>query len=176
MLASRASAALVEDVEVTVQQVQEYFEEHREDLIIGAEVRLRIIAVREKGEADKILAELQQGKNFTRLAAKHSRGKLASRGGDTGWVDFRKLPPLLQEAVGRLKIGDVAGPLEKSTDEYLLLGLQDRRPLRAKSLEEAQPEIERRLLAEERQKVIAAWLEEQETKAKIEVFLEPEKF
>jgi hypothetical protein len=49
--------------------------------------------------------------------------------------------------------------------------LEGRRSLPAKNLEQARPEIEQRLLAEERQKVVDAWLEEQEKQAKIEILL-----
>jgi foldase protein PrsA len=169
MLAERVTAALVEGVSVTEEQAQQYFEAHREDLIVGAEVRLRIIAVSDKVEAEEIMAAVQKGEPFDRLARRRSMGRLAAKGGDTGWVDFRALPSPLREAAVELKPGEVAGPLEKDKDEFLIVGLQDRRPVRAKSLAEARPEIERRLLPEKRREVVEAWLAEQEKKAKIEM-------
>jgi hypothetical protein len=39
------------------------------------------------------------------------------------------------------------------------------------NLAQARPEIEQRLLAEERQKVVDGWLEEQEKQAQIEILL-----
>jgi parvulin-like peptidyl-prolyl isomerase len=72
-----------------------------------------------------------------------------------------------------LKPGEVGGPFEKGPGEFLIVGLQDRRPVRAESLAEARPEIERRLLPEKRRAVVQEWLAEQEKKAKIEIFDEP---
>lgn len=173
MLAERVTAVLVEGVSVTEEQAQQYFEAHRDDLIIGAEVRLRIIAVSDKAEAEEMMAAVRKGVPFDRLARRRSMGRLAAKGGDTGWVDFQALPSPLREAAVELKPGEVGGPLEKDPGEFLIVGLQDRRPVRAKSLVEARPEIERRLLPEKRREVVQEWLAEQEKKAKIEIFDQP---
>jgi len=173
LLAERVTEALAEEVRVTEEEAQQYFEAHRDDLIVGAEVRLRIIAVSDKAEAEEIMAAVRKGVPFDRLARRRSMGRLAAKGGDTGWVDFQALPSPLREAAVELKPGEVGGPLEKDTGEFLIVGLQDRRPVRAKSLGEARPMIERRLLPGKRREVIEAWLAEQEKKAKIEIFDHP---
>jgi parvulin-like peptidyl-prolyl isomerase len=174
MLTNRLLTALVEGVCLTEEEVQDYYEVHKEDLTIGEEVRLRIIAVRDRAAAEDILAALRKGENFSRLARKRSLGLRASQGGDTGWVNLQALPLPLRQAVGMLKTGDVAGPLEKNADEFLIVGLEGRRPVRAKSLAEALPEIERRLLPEKRQEAVEAWLTEQENNSKIELLLHPD--
>lgn len=171
MLANRVKAQLLEGVRPAEVDVQGYYEAHKEDLIIGDEVRLRIIAVKDKRTAEEILDALRKGENFSRLARKQSQGMRAAQGGDTGWVDARTLKPPLKGAVGALKAGDVAGPLQKGPDEFLIAGLDGRRPLRAKNLEEARPEIERRLLPSKQQEVFQAWLTEQEKNSNIEYFL-----
>lgn len=173
MLAERATVALAEGVSITEKQARVYYEAHKDDLVIGAEVQLRIIAVDSKTKAEEILAALRKGASFNRLARERSQGKLAARGGETGWVGFHRLPPFLQEAVASLSEGDVAGPVERSADEFLLIGLQASRPLGAKSFAEARTEIERRLLAEKRGVVVREWLEKQEKKASIEIHARP---
>jgi len=170
VLASRVWSALAEGVSLTEEQARGYYEAHKEDLTIGEEVRLRIIAVDSRAEAEEILAALRKGENFGRLARSRSKGVRAKQGGDTGWGDARTLSPLLGQAVAALKEGDVAGPVQRGADEYLLVGLQGRRPLRAKSLADARPEIERRLLPEKRREAVQQWLAEEEKKAKIELF------
>jgi len=174
MLAERVTAALVEGVSVTEEQAQQYFEAHQDDLIIGAEVRLRIIAVSNKAEAQEIMTAVQKGEPFDRLARRRSMGRLAAKGGDTGWVDFQALSSPLREAAVELKPGEVGGPFGKGPAEFLIVGLQDRRPLRVKSLAEARPEIERHLLSAKQQEAVQAWLAEQEKKSKIEVFTHSE--
>jgi foldase protein PrsA len=173
MLTNRVTAVLVEGVRVTDEEVREYYETHKEELQGGEEVRLRIIAVKSSETAEEIMAALRKGESFSRLARERSIGQLAAKGGDTGWIDVRTLPPSLRQIVSKLKAGDVGGPLQKTANEFLLVGLEGRRPLRATSLDEARPEIEQRLLASKQQEAIQAWLTEQEKKSKIEILLQP---
>ena len=170
MVMKRVMGALVKDVRPTEKEVQDYYEDHKEDLTIGEEVRLRIIAVKSKAAAEEILAALRKGENFSRLARARSLGLHAAQGGDMGWVNFQALPPPLQRTVGMLKAGDVGGPLEKSDGEFLIVGLESRRPVQAKSLAEARPEIERSLLPARQREVVEAWLTELEKNSKIEIF------
>ena len=174
MLAKRVSADLVKDVRITEEQAQQYYEAHRGELIIGMEVRLRIIAVDNRADANEIAAILKKGDPFDILARRRSMGLLAAKGGDTGWVNLYSLPSPLLEVAGSLKTGEICGPLEKDSDEFLIVGLQDRRPVHAKSLAEAMPVIEGRLRHAMQQETVQAWLKKQQEKAKIEVFLEGE--
>ena len=171
VLMSRVWAALVKEVRPNEKEVQDYYEAHEEDLIIGEEVRLRIIAVQSSAAAQEILVALRKGENFGRLARQRSLGTLASKGGDTGWVDPLTLQQPLRQAVARLSEGEASRPLQTGDDEFLIVGLQERRPLQAKSLDAARPEIEQRLLAAKQQEFFETWLAEQEKKSKIKVLL-----
>jgi parvulin-like peptidyl-prolyl isomerase len=174
LLTDRVWASLVAGVRTSDEEAQRYYEAKAEELVIGEEVRLRIIAVKDEAAAEEILAALRKGASFQRLARQRSLGIRAAQGGDTGWVDSRRLPEPLQKPLQRLKPGDVAGPLEKGPGEFLVVGLEGRRPIRPRSLAEARPEIERRLLPSAQQEAVRAWLTEQEAKSKIEVFTEAE--
>jgi peptidyl-prolyl cis-trans isomerase C len=157
-------------VRVTGVQIQEYYEVLKDDLKTAGDVRLRIIAVRERGEAEEIVAALKKGEAFDRLARERSMGLLAAQGGDTGWINPGTLASPLKETVASLKPGEVSRPLQRG-DDFLVIGLAARKPERTKSLDEARQEIEQRLLPAEQQKVFQTWLAEQERNAKIEVFL-----
>jgi hypothetical protein len=84
----------------------------------------------------------------------------------------RKLPEHLLKAVRALEASDVAGPIRTDTGAFLLVGLTSRREVRARTLSEARPVIEARLLPVLRQDAVERWLAEQEKKSSIEVFLE----
>lgn len=170
MLVTRVMAALVAGVEVAGQQVQDYYVSHEQDLTIGEEVRLRIIVVASNAAARDILTALRAGGNFSRLARKHSLGLRAAQGGDTGWVNTATLTPPLERVVDRLQPGEASNPLHKDAGEFLVVALEGRRPARVKNLDEARPEIERRLLAAMRQETIQAWLREQAQNSTIEIF------
>jgi len=169
MLAGRVWTSISEEVRVTDEQAQQYYDAHKDELASGEEVRLRIIAVKDKKAADEILASLKKGASFPQLARQRSEGLRAAQGGDTGWMDSRKFPEPLAKAVPQLEPGDVAGPLDNGSGEFLLVGLEGRRPIPAKTLAEARPDIQRRLLPANQQAAVAAWLTEQEKKSKIEI-------
>ena len=128
MIAGRLWASLAEEARINQDQALQYYDAHKAELVSGEEVRLRIIAVKDKAAADDVLASLKKGASFAQLARLRSEGLRAAQGGDTDWVDSRTLPEPLQKAVPRLKPGDVAGPLETGSGEFLLVGLVARRP------------------------------------------------
>jgi peptidyl-prolyl cis-trans isomerase SurA len=168
MLAARVRAALVEGARVTDDHAQRYYDAHKEELRIE-EVRLQIIVVKEKEEAEEIMAALGRHDDFGRLARQRSLGQRAAQGGDTGWIDVETLSPPLREVVATLEPRDARGPLPRRA-EFLVVRLGERRPGRTKSLAEARAEIERRLLPAMQQEAMRTWLTEQEKRAKIEVF------
>lgn len=173
LLVRRLTMTLVNRAEVTPEQVEAYFEEHRDDLTIGEEVRLSIIVVASDEAGQAVLTALSDGANFRRLARKVSLGQRAADGGDTGWVDPSVLPPPLRRAVARMKEGEAYGPLRRDIGEFLIVALAGRRPVRARSLEEARRQIERDLLLAARRQAVEEWLAEQELTSRIEVLLPP---
>lgn len=175
LLVRRVTVALVSGVQVTEEQVRAYYEAQGEALIIGEEVRLGIIAVGSADVAEAILTALGKGASLARLAQTYSLGQRAARGGDTGWLDPLTLPPPLRQAVAKLEKGEAYGPLEKNPNEFLVVALADRRVVRAESLAEARPEIERRLLPATRQRAIEQWLAEREEASKIDAANGPER-
>ncbi len=170
MLAARVRAALVEGVRVSEEQAKEYYQAHKDDLKTE-EAWLQIIVVKDAAAAAEIQAALRKGDDFGRLARQRSVGLRGARGGDAGWVDVETLWPPMRQAVSALKPGEAIGPLQRG-EEFLIVRLEERRPGRTKTLAEARPEIERRVLSETQEEVVRAWLTEQEKTSRIEVFLD----
>lgn len=172
LLVRRVTAALTEDIEITEVQVAGYYDTHKEDLRIGEEIRLGIIAVNSLEAGEAILRALREGVNFRRLAREVSVGQRSAEGGDTGWLDVAALPQPLREVAAELREGEASGRMvKKSETEFLVVALAGRRPVHAATLEEARPEIERRLVPVEKQRTVANWLRAQEAQAQVEVFV-----
>jgi hypothetical protein len=76
----------------------------------------------------------------------------------------------VRTAIAPLKAGQFTGPLEHGAD-FVILRVADQRGARLKSLAEAKPEIEHRLVRARQLELFNAWLAEQERKSKIEVLL-----
>jgi parvulin-like peptidyl-prolyl isomerase len=172
LMVARLKEQLVAQVGADDEQVRAYFAAHREELRAGDEVRLQIIAVKREADGADAMKALAKGARFDELARWSSQGKRAQRGGDVGWVSAETLPAPLREMVQGLKPGSARGPIRRG-DEWLVVRLTGRRTGRAMTLEEARPEISRRLRSAKQQVVLLAWLAVREAEAKIELFPQP---
>lgn len=79
-----------------------------------------------KAKAEKALAELKSGADFTQVSAAYSDAQNALQGGSLGWRGEAQLPGLFATALKDMKPGDVS-PVLKSGNGYHLLKLQDKR-------------------------------------------------
>lgn len=76
-----------------------------------------------RGEAERLLQEIQSGADFSILARNFSRGATAGSGGNLGWVREGELGTELDAALTRMAPGQVAGPV-RDLDGYRLLLLR----------------------------------------------------
>jgi len=167
VLVARTTEELVSKERLTEAEVRQYFEAHQSELAAGEEVRLRVMVVKHKVEADAIMEVLKAGGSFPQLAQARSHGLRARQGGDTGWVLPQQLPPLLRDNVRTLEVGTARGPLRRG-EELLIIRLEGRRTGRPLSLEEARSTIEQRLRAQKQQAFLVTWLDQQEQRSRIE--------
>jgi parvulin-like peptidyl-prolyl isomerase len=168
LLIKRAALALVQGVQISDKEIKDYYESHKEELRGPGQFRLQIIVVESKDVAQQLLMDVYVGgADFGQLARARSRGTRAERGGDTGWVSWKDIPPPVREVVRGLKIGQTGGPIGNGTD-YRLVRLTGHRPGPIRSLAEVRPEIQRRAHEAKQKSVYEAWLAEQEQKSKIE--------
>jgi len=95
-------------------------------------IKLRMIVLKNKEDAQGVLNALEGGASFVKLAREISVGPNAGRGGHIGTVDINRLKPELREALGGLKPGEHTGAVETAlgytifqvtTDEYYEKGL-----------------------------------------------------
>jgi parvulin-like peptidyl-prolyl isomerase len=168
ILVAKTRGAIAAEASVTGGEVQRYYDAHASELRTE-EVWLQVIAVKDRADGEEIQGALRKGEDFGRLARARSLGVRAHRGGDAGWVTAETLPPPVRDAVASLRPGEAIGPLA-ADGHFLVVRLHGRRPGRAKTLAEARPEIEKRLLGLEQHGAIGQWLREEQRKATIEVF------
>ena len=76
--------------------------------------------------AGGVLDEIRAGADFATMAVTHSDGRQALQGGDLGWRQASDLPTIFGDAVPRLKVGEVAGPI-RSASGFHLVKLIDKR-------------------------------------------------
>jgi foldase protein PrsA len=170
MLVARVTSEVIKDVRLTDRQLRAYYEKNKAELQLPEEVLLKVISVKDKAAAEGIVASLRKGEPFENVAREVSTEPRASLLSNGRWIAVNAMPPALREPVAALKAGENTEVL-KGGSEYYVVRLEDRRPARAQTLAEAQPQIEQRLLPEKQKEALQAWLRKQEKKAKIEVLV-----
>jgi peptidyl-prolyl cis-trans isomerase C len=161
--------------------VEKYYKEHPTEFNQKDEVRVSEIVVKEKGKADKALAEsraLPKGpatgadqKGFRDLVNKYSEDEEAkARGGDLQFFDKEstKYPKPIVEASFKLaEVGDVTSV--KTDKGWSVLRLTQKRPGFNRPLPEVKRQIQQRLFRDLRSKSMDTFVADLKKKSKIEV-------
>jgi parvulin-like peptidyl-prolyl isomerase len=165
---------LVPDDSITTQDVKAYFEKNKQDYTVAAGKRVSQIkfALGDTKKAADVLAQIQDGGDFAKLAQKNSiDAKSAASGGDIGWTPIAN-PPLdatLQAAVNGLEKGEVTGVIKSSTGLFVLK-VTDTRAGSQKSFDEVKPLVKATLLNSKRNTEARNLLEDLRKKAKITIY------
>jgi parvulin-like peptidyl-prolyl isomerase len=98
------------NVEVTREEMERYFQEHRSRFHRPPRVHIGQITVTEEAEAERVAELLRQGTDLAWLARQHSVDRFREAGGDRGWVTPGRTGDPTEEALFEAEPGDVLGP------------------------------------------------------------------
>jgi peptidyl-prolyl cis-trans isomerase SurA len=84
-----------------------------------------------KARADEVERQLRTGADFTKMAATYSDAPDALKGGEVGWRDPERLPPVFADALRKLKPGQ-STPVIRTNVGFHILKLVDQRRLDSK--------------------------------------------
>lgn len=76
-------------------------------------------------KAEQVFARLQNGENFSQMAAAYSDAPDGLQGGNLGLRTLDRLPGIFSETVGRLKVGEI-GPILRSPNGFHIIKLLSR--------------------------------------------------
>jgi len=160
-------------------KVEAYYKEHRDDFTSKEQVKLRLImipsrasdgnAAAQKAMADEIFGKLVNGAEFERMAQLYSEDSTREHGGDWGWIERKTLAASLEKVAFNLPIGKISNVVEFSGN-YYILKVEDKKGGETKSLADARPDIEKKLLQLEAQSLQEKWLTSLRSKAFIKTF------
>jgi parvulin-like peptidyl-prolyl isomerase len=84
-------------------------------------VRIRHILVEKKEEAEEIIKELKEGKDFTELALEKSFCPSRTKGGDLGIINYKSnLSSSIKEAAFKLKINEISEPVKSEFGVHVI--------------------------------------------------------
>jgi len=142
----------LKDVQVNDEAVQAYYREHAEKYATPEKRRARHILFKvgaedtqeskqaRRAEAEKVLAQVQKGADFSLLASKFSEDSTKTKGGDLGFFERGQMVPAFEESVFALKKGEVSGVVETPFG-YHIVKLEEISPAKTQTLEEASASI-----------------------------------
>jgi len=130
------------------------------------EIRASHILVSQEATAKDLLAQVEQGKDFSVLAKKYSIDPgSAIKGGDLGYFTTGMMVTPFEDAAFKLKIGETSG-LVKSDFGYHIIKLTDSR---LRKFGDDVADIDKAALEDKQEKSFRKWFGELKGKAKIEI-------
>ncbi len=169
-------------VMVSPQQVQAYYEAHKEDFAEKGHWLLSVITVRkrpediekgtkseaERAKIESVLKELSAGKDFKELAQKYSEDVHAKEGGEMGAVKMSEFSEAVEKAISTLETGQTTGIVE--TDRgFHIFRLDGKVPSKNKELNDVRDDILNMLYRKEAEEKYKSWVEQLKQKAYISI-------
>ncbi|MDD5217203.1 MAG: peptidylprolyl isomerase [Candidatus Omnitrophica bacterium] len=169
-------------VVVSPVEVEEYYKTHPEDFTEKEQIRIRSITIKKSDEArakglkdEKAWEQIQalrkrilKGEDFGELAARYSEDVHASEGGIGGWVDRGEMIPAIDEAIFKLKNGEVSEVIETAMG-YHIFKVEETKEGHHLTLEESREKIFGYLFHQKSQARFNEWMKELKKDAYISV-------
>lgn len=139
-------------IEVSDDEVHEYYEGNFEQFKAPEQVHARHILVKvdpsaddsaraeAKKKIDGILSEAQGGADFSDLARKHSEGPSGPKGGDLGFFSREQMVEPFAEAAFSLKPGEISGVVE-TVYGYHIIKMEEKRAPRTITEENVREQV-----------------------------------
>ncbi len=97
-----------------------------------------------KAQAELVLMEAKEGKDFAELAKKHSQGPSAENGGELGWFTREQMVAPFSEAVFKLEEGEISG-LVRTRFGFHIIKAEGKKPAGLRPLEEVKDAISKQI-------------------------------
>ncbi|WP_410771896.1 peptidylprolyl isomerase [Fontibacillus sp. BL9] len=154
-------------VEVTDEQIKQTFEDYKSSFDTPEQVRASIILVKTEAEANEIIKELKEGKDFAELAKSKSLDEATkANGGDTDFFARGQMEEAVENAAFKLAKDEISGAV-KTEGGYQVIKLTDRKEAHSATLEEKKEEIREGLVSQQVSQLSGTWIQDIRSKATI---------
>jgi parvulin-like peptidyl-prolyl isomerase len=148
--------------------IKAYYEERKEGFQHPPRVKVIHIVIKEKEEAEALLARVKQEEDMTRLLQEQARDLALGEDHGEQWHTSDMLPPEVSEVAFSIEIDAISGVIETQYGFHIIKVLK-RQPAGRKGLLEVITEIENRLLREAMERRYRVWLQELRKRYRIKV-------
>jgi peptidyl-prolyl cis-trans isomerase SurA len=164
-------------IQVTHEEAQKYYDEHKTDFTQPERVRLSEILIANDARANKgvplegtpeqvaaaeakakeIYTQLKSGTSFDELARKESNGPTADQGGDLGYFKRNDLAKTLEDETFKLKAGEFT-PVIHTRQGFIILQVSDHIEAGTPTFERVREQIHERVYMERVQPALREYL------------------
>ncbi len=160
---------LLEDVQVTDEDVETYYEANKASYKAGATAKASHILVNEEEEINMVKSKIEGGLDFAEAAGKYSTCPSKERGGDLGSFEKGRMVPEFEEVAFTQEIGVVSEPVKTQFGYHLIL-VEERSEESTKSLEEVAPQIRQEMTYQKQTDVYRAEVDKLKGQYPVEIF------
>src|SRR3989338_841163 len=170
LLVAELVKAETENIEVTSAEIEDYYNQYKQQLKEPEERRIREIVMATENDARDVLIELLKGGDFATLAQMRSTSASAKNGGDLGYIKKGLKSPQFDEIAfsSTLEAGKTSNYF-KGPEGYYILKLEARREGKVKSMSDLWDDIKNGLRFLKQQKKVEDLISKLSADAKIEV-------
>lgn len=151
----------------TEEAARRYYESHMKDYTAPEQVRARMIVVGSADTARGIKKRLTP-RNFAKTASEVSLSPERELGGDLGFFGRGDMPKEFEDAVFKLKVGEISGVVKTEYGYHIFL-LEERKKGGRLKFSEVKDKIMDKLRQDSTAKELSDWLAELKQTTKIEV-------
>lgn len=161
-------------ISIQDEEIEEYYRHNRREFFGAPSYRIRMLYISgaDRGLLKKRLSAVEEGlkngEDFSALAREFSDGGSASSGGDLGFIKTGEIDKAMEEAVQRLKPGEITPPMERPDGMYFIQ-LVDIRAGEERALEDVKGVIRDRLFKKALDGRFDFWLKEVKKTAHVEI-------
>ncbi len=148
-------------------EARAYYESHSREFEAAPEVRSRMIVVSSEEDAQRIRKRLTRW-NFADIAKETSLSPEAKEGGDLGVFSRGEMPPAFEDAVFRLKPGEISAVIKTDYGYHIFL-MEERREGRTLNFPEVREKIIEKLGSQAADEELSAWIASLKSQSKIEI-------
>jgi peptidyl-prolyl cis-trans isomerase C len=156
--------SIEEHAAVTDETIRKHYEASKDKYTVSEEITASHILVKSESEAQEVLEDLKQGKDFAEVAKARSIGPSAPKGGALGTFGRGRMVPAFEAAAFALQKDEVSGPVQTQFG-YHIIKVTDRTAARTKPLDEVREDVRNALVS----RYVDTLLTDMRHKAKIQV-------
>lgn len=165
------SKLLESKVEITEDEMKDYFEENKDDFKQEEQVKARHILVEDEETAKEIKQKLANGEDFEKLVKEYSTDTgTKEKGGDLGFFSKGEMLKEFEEVAFSLKVGEISDPV-KTKYGYHIIKVEDRKEAKEANYEENKEAIREKLFEEKLPDVYQSWIQEKMKEYNVQTFL-----